>query len=59
MRKELADAFVGSDEVVRHIFTFGGHPVAASASLKTIEIIVQEGLVENSAAMGEYLLEGL
>ena len=60
LRKEVADAFVGSERAAfRHIITFGGHPVAAAASLKNIEIIEQEGLVKNSAKMGEHLLEGL
>ena len=59
-RKEIADAFIGSkDASFRHIFTFGGHPVAAAAGLKNIQIIEEEGLVENSATMGTYLLDGL
>ena len=33
--------------------------MAAAASLKNIEIIETEGLVENSARMGNYLLDGL
>jgi adenosylmethionine-8-amino-7-oxononanoate aminotransferase len=36
-----------------------GHPVAAAAALKNIEIMEREGMVENSAAMGAYLLDGL
>jgi adenosylmethionine-8-amino-7-oxononanoate aminotransferase len=60
VRKPIADAFVGSQRAAfRHVITFGGHPVAAAASLKNIEIIEREGLVENSARMGRYLLEGL
>ncbi len=60
MRKELADSFVGSDKAAfRHIITFGGHPVAAAASLKNIEIMETEEMVQNSAAMGQYLLDGL
>ena len=60
VRKEVADAFTGSDDATfRHIITFGGHPVSAAASLKNIQIIEEEGLVENAAAMGAYLLDGL
>jgi adenosylmethionine-8-amino-7-oxononanoate aminotransferase len=60
LRKPIADAFVGSQKAAfRHVITFGGHPVAAAASLKNIEIMEQEGLVENSARMGRYLLDGL
>lgn len=59
-RKEIADAFTGSEKVMfRHIITFGGHPVAAAASLKNLEIMEKERLVENSARMGRYFLEQL
>jgi adenosylmethionine-8-amino-7-oxononanoate aminotransferase len=60
VRKSISDAFVGSQQAAfRHVITFGGHPVAAAASLKNIEIMEREGLVENSARMGRYLLDGL
>jgi len=60
LRKPIADAFVGSaGAAFRHVITFGGHPVAAAAALKNIEIMEREGMVENSAAMGTYLLDGL
>jgi adenosylmethionine-8-amino-7-oxononanoate aminotransferase len=59
-RKEIADAFVGSQRVsFRHVITFGGHPVAAAAALRNIQIMEDEDLVGNSARMGAYLLEGL
>ena len=60
LRKHIADAFVGSPRAAfRHVITFGGHPVAAAASLKNLEIMEREGMVENSARMGKYLLDGL
>jgi adenosylmethionine-8-amino-7-oxononanoate aminotransferase len=60
VRKSVADSFVGGPQAAfRHVITFGGHPVAAAASLKNIEIIETEGLVENSARMGRRLLDGL
>jgi adenosylmethionine-8-amino-7-oxononanoate aminotransferase len=60
LRKPIADAFVGSPKAAfRHVITFGGHPVAAAASLKNLEIMEREGMVENSARMGRYLLDGL
>ncbi len=59
-RKPISDAFVGSQRVsLHHVITFGGHPVAAAAALKNIEILEEEGLVENSARMGRYMLDGL
>jgi len=41
-----------------HASTFGGNPVAIAAALKTIELL-ENGLVQNSADVGEYLQEGL
>lgn len=41
-----------------HASTFGGNPVCIEAALKTIELL-ETGLVENSAAVGAYLKEGL
>jgi 4-aminobutyrate aminotransferase/(S)-3-amino-2-methylpropionate transaminase len=39
--------------------SYGGNPLAAAASLATIQTILEESLVENSARVGEYLLQGL
>ena len=59
-RKHISDAFIGNDKAtLQHIITFGGHPVATAASLKNIEIIERDNLVENSRIMGEYLRDGL
>ena len=59
-RKNIADAFVGSQRVTfRHVITFGGHPVAAAAALRNIQIMEDEQLVDNAARMGNYLLDGL
>lgn len=52
-RKDLMNWHVGA-----HASTFGGNPVAIAASLKTIELL-QNGLIENAAKQGEYLMEGL
>ncbi len=41
-----------------HASTFGGNPVAIAASLATLELL-ENGLIENAAKMGAYLLEGL
>ena len=59
-RKTISDAFVGSSKAAfRHVITFGGHPVASAAALKNIEIMEDEGLADNAARMGDYLLAGL
>ena len=57
--REVADAFAGEDNIFRQALTFGGHPVSAAAALKNIEIIENEGLVQNSADVGAYFLEQL
>lgn len=41
-----------------HASTFGGNPVALSAALKTIDLL-QNGLIDNAAAVGAYLKNGL
>jgi 4-aminobutyrate aminotransferase len=40
-------------------YTHEKNPVTAKAALTTIEIIEQEGLVENAAVLGKYMLEQL
>ena len=55
----VADRFGGADSFFRHVFTFAGHPVAAAVALKNIEVIEAEGLVENAAGVGAYLMEAL
>ncbi len=39
--------------------TFGGNPVACAAALAVLDVIEEEGLVENAAQTGGYLLESL
>ena len=41
-----------------HASTFGGNPVCIASALKTIELL-QGGLVENAAVVGDYLQTGL
>jgi 4-aminobutyrate aminotransferase len=39
--------------------TYGGNAVACAAALATLDVVRDEGLVENSATQGERLVEGL
>lgn len=41
-----------------HASTFGGNPVCIASALKTIELL-ENGMVENAATVGEYLKNGL
>jgi ornithine--oxo-acid transaminase len=58
-------AFVGTREFMQvfnpgsHGSTFGGNALAARIGLEALNVIEDEGLVENSRAMGEYLFERL
>ena len=51
---EVADSIKGFS-----ISTFGGNPVTSAAALATIEVIEEEGLVQNASAMGGRLRQGL
>lgn len=46
-------------EIGDHGSTFGGNPLACSASLATIEIIEKYKLVENAERMGDYFMKRL
>ena len=58
--RRLADAFPenATQENV-HPNTYAAHPVACAAALANLQIMQKDGLVENAAAMGTRLLEGL
>jgi len=47
--KEVMGAFK-NNPLLGHITTFGGHPVSASASLATIQILLEEKLIEQVEA---------
>ena len=53
-RELMAKAWPGSQGG-----TYGGNAVACAAALATLDVVRSEGLVENSAAMGTRLREGL
>lgn len=59
VRPSLYAEFQEGERRLAHLLTFGGHAVACAVALKNIEIMLAEGLVENSARMGEYLLSQL
>ena len=48
-----------SDKVFSGGLTYSGHPLACAAGVASIEAFREEGIVENSAAMGEVLAEEL
>jgi len=54
-RRNVMEVFTPGD----HGSTFGGNPLAAAVGLEALNILLEDGLVENSAAMGAYLLDEL
>lgn len=42
-----------------HASTFGGNPIVCAAALAVLDVIQEEGLLENAAKMGELFTQGL
>jgi len=42
-----------------HGSTFGGNPLACAVARAALKVLIEEGMIENSARMGEYLLGAL
>jgi 4-aminobutyrate aminotransferase len=51
-KAEIMDWVPGS-----HASTFGGNPVSIAASLATLDVIEQEGLLRNSSEVGNHMLK--
>src|SRR5699024_6756607 len=47
-----------TDGLFMHGYTYSGHPTACAVALKNLEVIENEGLVENSRKMGNLMLDG-
>ena len=58
-RKIYDRVFSSLDRCMVHSTTFGQNDLAAVCGLATLEVIQDEGLVDNSARMGAYLLDRL
>ena len=58
-------ALVGTKDVMAlwqpgsHGSTFGGNPLAAAVGLEALHVLEQEGLVVNSAVLGDYMMQQL
>jgi L-2,4-diaminobutyrate transaminase len=56
---EVLEAASPEHGPVMHGFTYSGHPVGGAIGLINLEIMEKEGLVENAARVGSYLLRRL
>ena len=56
---KIYDAFRNGSGLFQHGHTYIGHPIAAAAADKVVEIMSRPGLMENVNAMGARLQEGL
>ena len=53
--KEVLGVFQPGD----HGSTFGGNPLACAVAREAVKVLVEEGMIENAARMGRYLMEQL
>ena len=62
VNKDFADEFTSVSEDAEefpHGFTAGGHPVGCAIALKAIDVIINEGLLENVRNVSPYFHERL
>ena len=50
---------IGAMSKGEHSSTFGGNPLSCAAGIATLDALTQDGLVENSAAVGKVFADGL
>ncbi|MCZ7929671.1 aspartate aminotransferase family protein [Agrobacterium pusense] len=55
----IYNAFADGSGLFQHGHTYIGHPIAAAAANKVVEILTRPGLMDNVVAMGERLQAGL
>lgn len=55
-RNDVLEAF---QDAFKYFNTFGGNPVSAAAAMATLDVIIDEGLVENARVVGAYAVEQL
>lgn len=60
IKEEIASKFIQAREgPFYHGHTWMGHPVSCAAALVNIDILEKEKLVENTAQMGQYMMDAL
>lgn len=59
LSSRIYQAFAEGSGLFQHGHTYIGHPIAAAAANKVVEILTRPGLMDNVQAMGERLQAGL
>lgn len=54
-RKDVMDVITPGD----HGSTFGGNPLAAAVGSAAIDVLLEDGLIQNASILGDYLLQRL
>lgn len=54
-RKDVMDVITPGD----HGSTFGGNPLAAAVGIASIDVLINEKMIENAAKLGDYLMQQL
>ncbi len=57
--RDIHQALLGAEDRFMHGFTNSAHPAACAVGLRNLQIMEEEGLVENAASMGQRLQDGL
>jgi ornithine--oxo-acid transaminase len=53
------EAVLGTFQPGDHGSTFGGNPLGVAAARMALKVLVEEGMIENAAKMGNYLMSSL
>lgn len=58
-KEEIYNTFKNGSGIFVHGHTYAGNPLAASAALSVIQILLRDKIAENSKTVGEYILSQL
>jgi putrescine aminotransferase len=59
MRTEIGEQIAGGEASFFHGFTYSGHPVGCAVALANLDVLADEGLLERSLSIGDWLRSGL
>ena len=62
VHNDVFKSFYGDAAEMRQVMqvnTYGGHPAAAAVAARNIEIMLEEGLTQRAAEVGQYWIDGL